>query len=276
MKPYTFARESRHRGFTLIEVMIALTIGMALTLVVSMLFINSRRTYATTDDVSRMQENIRYTYQLLTRMVHFAGHKSSPNAKTEAVFGVGNEVLTTIDTGGTASDTVTIRFEGSSNGTAGVADGTVVDCLGNPIAGGVTAVNTFSIGVIAPNTVPGLLCAVGGGAPVEVVPNVSNMQILYGVDDDVNLVADRYVAGGAAVNGFENPLVQPKVRSIRFAFLFTSPTASALLSGQKTLDKSGNSIDRVFDLNGVSVGPFDDHFLRRAVTMTISMRNRTP
>ena len=270
MKPFASARQSRHHGFTLVEVMIALTIGMALTLVVSMLFINSRRTYATTDDVSRMQENIRYTYQLITRMVHVAGYKSSPNALTEAVFGVGNTVLETTDAGGTTPDTLTVRFEGSSNGTAGVADGTVVDCLGTPVAGGVTAVNRFSIGPGA-NGALALLCAVGANPPVEVVPNVSNMQILYGVDDDVNLVADRYVSGGPALVTLEK-----SIRGIRFAFLFTSPTPSALLSGEKTLDKSGNSIDRTYDLNGVSVGPFDDHFLRRAVTMTVSMRNRTP
>jgi type IV pilus assembly protein PilW len=274
MKPFISARHSRHNGFTLVEVMIALTIGMALTLVVSLLFMNSRRTYATTDDVSRMQENIRYTYQLLTRVVHLAGYKSAPNTLSDVVFGAGNEVLEAIEgaPAGT-SDTLTVRFQGSSNGTSGVTDATIVDCLGNAVAAGVTATNVFSIGTTLTTTVPGLLCAVTDpatgilGAPVEVVPNVQNMQIRLGVDDNSDFVADRYVppAGTIPMN---------RVRSIRFAFLFTSPTQSALLADNTKLDSEGNPAK--YDLNGVPVDAGNDHFLRRAVTMTIGLRNRTP
>lgn len=248
----------RHDGFTLIEVLIALAIGMALTLVVSLLFINSRRTYATTDDVSRMQENMRYTYQLLNRMVHLAGYKTSPNAKTDDIFNGANPVLGGTDGGGLVSDRFTVRFQGSSDGNSGAADGTVVDCLGNAVPGGLTAANEFTIAA-GTNGATALFCSVNGAAPVEVVPNVANMQILYGVDDDEDLVANRYVPlTGAALD---------TVRSIRFAFLFVSPTQSALLA----------DATRTYDLNGVNFGPFPaDHFLRRAVTMTISMRNRTP
>lgn len=269
MKHYTSARYPRHDGFTLLELLIALTIGMILTLVVSLLLVNSRRTYATTDDASRVQENMRYTYQLLNRMVHLAGYKSSPNSKTEEIFGVGNPVLSATDGGGTAPDTFAVSFQGNNNGTAAAADGSIVDCLGASVPAGVTAVNTFTIATGA-NGAPALFCAVGNpaGAPVEIVPNVANMQILYGVDDDGNLVANRYVPGTA--------IVLDNVRSIRFAFLFVSPTASGLLSDNQKLDSSGVATPRTYDLNGVSVGPFNDHFTRRAFTMTVSMRNRTP
>ncbi|MGZ5145108.1 MAG: PilW family protein, partial [Burkholderiales bacterium] len=57
------------RGFTLIELMVAMTIGLMLTLVVANLFLGSRATFQTTDETSRMQENIRYAYQLLTRSI---------------------------------------------------------------------------------------------------------------------------------------------------------------------------------------------------------------
>ena len=74
----------RERGFTLVEIMVSLTIGLLLTVAIASLFVNSRRTYATTEDLSRMQENIRYTYQELTRAMHLAGYKSSPNVSSES------------------------------------------------------------------------------------------------------------------------------------------------------------------------------------------------
>ena len=271
MNPLAPARYPRHHGFTLVELLIAMTIGMVLTLVVSLLFVGSRRTYATTDDASRVQENIRYTYQLLNRMVHLAGYKSSPNSKTEEIFTAANPVLQATDGGGTAPDSFTVSFQGNSNGTEAVADGSIADCLGNPIAAGITAINTFTIANHPTTGVPGLYCAVGASPTlpgVEIVPNVANMQILYGVDNDSDLVADRYVVSGGIA--LEN------VRSIRFAFLFVSPTASALLADNQKMDKSGGLTTRTYDLNGVTVGPFTDRFSRRTFTMTVSMRNRTP
>lgn len=269
MNLYASTRYPYHRGFTLLELLIAMTIGMILTLVVSLLFVGSRRTYATTDDASRVQENMRYTYQLLNRMVHLAGYKSSPNSKTEEIFNAANPVLRATEGGGTAPDAITVSFQGNSNGTTIAADGSIIDCLGASVPAGVTAVNTFTIASGA-NGAPALFCAVGSppGTAVEIVPNVANMQILYGVDDNADLVADRYVpATGVTLDN---------VRSIRFAFLFVSPTASALLTDSQKLDKSGTASARTYDLNGVSVGPFNDRFTRRAFTMTVSMRNRTP
>jgi len=271
MKLYASTRYPYHRGFTLLELLIAMTIGMILTLVVSLLFVGSRRTYATTDDASRVQENMRYTHQLLNRMVHLAGYKSSPNSKTEEIFNAANPVLLATDGGADAPDALTVSFQGNSDGTTIAADGSIIDCLGASVAAGVTAINTFTIANSVTTGVPGLHCAVGSppGTAVEIVPNVANMQILYGVDDNSDLVADKYVAADAGI-AFDN------VRSIRFAFLFVSPTASALLTDSQKLDKFGTATARTYDLNGVSVGPFDDRFTRRAFTMTVSMRNRTP
>src|SRR5437868_2366793 len=70
----------RRVGFTLIELMIAVTIGLLLTAVVAKLFVGSSATYQTTDEISRMQENIRFAFQLMSRTVHQAAYRSSPNS----------------------------------------------------------------------------------------------------------------------------------------------------------------------------------------------------
>lgn len=265
MMPSTLPRRSREQGFTLVELMVALTIGLVLTIVVAQLFLGSRRTYATTDDVSRMQENIRYTYQLLTRTIHLAGYKSSANTRVEDVFAAGTPVLAGVEGTGIISDSFTVRYQGNSNGPGAAADGSIVDCLGQPVAAGVMAANTFSIAV-GRNGANALFCSVDGVNNVEVVPDVENMQILYGVDNDSNLVVDSYVRTTDAGFNANN------VRSVRVALLFRTPNPGV----------SPTTVTRTYDLNGppaaggATLGPFNDTRIRRDLTMTVNMRNRTP
>ena len=247
------------RGFTLIELMVALTIGLLLTLVVANLFLGSRATFQTTDETSRMQENIRYAYQLLTRSVHHAGYRSSPNTFANAIFSAGNQAVTGTDGGGTLPDSFTIRYQGSGNG-AGAADGTIVNCSGTEIDANVMTTATFSIAAGANGSGNALWCNNGGaGAAVEVVPDVENMQILFGEDTNADLVADRYVSAGNVTN-FDN------VISLRISLLFrTSNISAAVVKDTGT-----------YNLNGTVVGPFNDTRIRRVVTLNMNLRNRTP
>jgi prepilin-type N-terminal cleavage/methylation domain-containing protein len=51
------AADSRQRGLTLVEVMVAMTIGIILLLALGTLFANSTRVFKVNDDFARMQEN---------------------------------------------------------------------------------------------------------------------------------------------------------------------------------------------------------------------------
>lgn len=255
MKPnlaqYKLAR-AIGRGFTLVELLVAVTISLIITIVIAQLFLGSRQTYATTDDMSRMQENIRFAQQLLIRTVHLASYKSQPNAVTGNVFSGGNAALAATSGAGTASDTITVRYQGSGNG-AGTADGTILNCLGTRIDAGVMATNTFSIAAGA-NGSNALFCN-----GVEIVPDIVNMQTVFGEDTNADLTADRYVALPDVTN-INN------VVSARIALLFQTPTAqAATLLDTKT-----------YDLNGIVLGPFNDLRIRRVVNTTINLRNRTP
>lgn len=248
-------------GFTLLELMVAVTIGLVLTIVVAQLFLGSRRTYATTDDVSRMQESIRYTYQLLSRTIHLAGYKNSPNSRTEDVFSGANTVIEAAD-GAAAGDpdAFTIRFQGSSNGTQLAADNTIVNCLGVSQAAADMSANLFTIAVGA-NGRNALFCN-----GTEIVGNVQNMQVFYGVDTNSDLVADIYVPQS---NGAFNAAL---VRSLRIALLFeTANVGVTPVTDVNTYELLGPAV-----VGGTVVGPFNDTRIRRVVTMTLSMRNRTP
>ena len=86
------------------------------------------------------------------------------------------------------SDTLTIRYQGSGNG---APDGSIVDCTGAEIRADQIVTNVFSIrprqdGRLALFCEPGI---VGGAAvpPVEIVPDVRAMHILYGEETDAGL-----------------------------------------------------------------------------------------
>ena len=51
------AAHARQRGMTLVEVMVAMTIGIILLLALGGLFANSTRVFKVNDEFSRMQEN---------------------------------------------------------------------------------------------------------------------------------------------------------------------------------------------------------------------------
>ena len=247
------ARARRQSGFTLVELMVAVTIGLLLTVVIANLFLGSRRSYATTEDVSRMQENMRFAYQLLSRTIHLAGYRSSPNAIQSTVFAAPNVALAGTEGSGTAADTITVRYQGGGD-SSGTADGSIIDCSGQEIAPGVMATSSFSIANGADGQ-PALFC---NGAN-ESVPGVQNMQILYGEDTSGDLIADRYVNVAAVANP-EN------VVSVRLALLFQTPGAQA-----------GTTVDtKTYDLLGTVVGPFNDMRVRRLLVLTVNLRNRTP
>jgi len=70
---------SRHpqRGLSLIEVLIALMLGVFLLGGVIQIFIINRQTYRTQENLARLQEDGRFALDLLNRYVRLAGYLSS-------------------------------------------------------------------------------------------------------------------------------------------------------------------------------------------------------
>jgi len=66
-------RKRRHGGMTLIELMIAMLIGTILVSGAITIFVQSRANYRTTDAVARLQENARYTLDLVEPDIRLAG-----------------------------------------------------------------------------------------------------------------------------------------------------------------------------------------------------------
>jgi type IV pilus assembly protein PilW len=63
----------RQNGTTLVELMISLTLGLLVTGAALTMFISNRQTYAATENLGRMQESLRVTFELMARDLREAG-----------------------------------------------------------------------------------------------------------------------------------------------------------------------------------------------------------
>ena len=67
--------QKRQKGFSLVELMIALVLGLVLSAGVYQVFTNSTQTYQLSDSLSNLQENLRFAVGRLQYETRMAGHK---------------------------------------------------------------------------------------------------------------------------------------------------------------------------------------------------------
>jgi type IV pilus assembly protein PilW len=269
------ARMATQRGMSLIEIMVAMTIGLIILLVIGNLFVGSKQNYVAQDDASRTQENSRYFSLVLGRALRLAGYRADWYASYDQVFGAGvTPIGGTDNNGANSSDTLVVRFQGSGDGSstpAGCvatnscagADGTVLDCLGNRIDRNMGTArfveNQFQVRTGGANGGTALFCSIDSGTNwVEIVPDIQNMQILYGERTGSLPNVERYLAAGTTGQNMNN------VVAVRVALLHRSASNSAALPDAKT-----------YNLAGTVVGPFNDARVRSVSNMTVGLRNRS-
>jgi type IV pilus assembly protein PilW len=86
-------KKSIHQaGFSLVEMMVALVLGLVLIAGIGQLFLSANRTYMLQDELSRIQENARFAIDLISRDIRMAGYTGCPFSSDLA-----NAVYTTTD-----------------------------------------------------------------------------------------------------------------------------------------------------------------------------------
>jgi type IV pilus assembly protein PilW len=180
---------SRHaaRGFTLVELMIALLIGLFLTGGLLTLVFAMRRSSTTQSGMSQLQDDQRMGMSILTNAVQSAGYYPNPFANTASTFFLaaaplvaGQSLYGTHTSTTTAADTLVVRYTTAGTATAGVKDN-VINCAGQTSTTQKTWTQTFSIDQT--NNV--LQCVLSDGVnpstTLNLVTGVTNLQVLYGV-----------------------------------------------------------------------------------------------
>jgi len=195
----------KQRGRTLIEILVAITIGLMLTVGILSIFSANRQTYRASTDLQRMQAAGQLALDRLAYQVRMAGYGQLigdfTNALNPSSF-VGNPVwacsggfndpvdasVTPGCIGNAAQpDALQIRYQVENAAVPG--SGESRDCLGFTIpdvAGVRTAQNRFYIA--NSNGAQTLMCAGNGGAaaglpPAPLIPNVEDLQVRLRVGD---------------------------------------------------------------------------------------------
>jgi type IV pilus assembly protein PilW len=184
------ASNAPQRGYTLIELLVALLIALFLLEGLVTLEQSMRRTYGAQTQLAQLQDNERFALSVLGEVIQEAGYFPDPTANTAltALPAVGPFVAAQPMTGTFSAvspgDTIAVRYMAAPANPNGVLN---ISCTGGTNATGVNLVytNVFSVnaGNAAAGIPPSLQCTPDGGvtAPVTLVNNVTNLEIWYGV-----------------------------------------------------------------------------------------------
>ncbi len=329
MKPTPKPSLRRQLGMTIVELMIAMTIGLVILGAVSTLFINVQLSVRNADSMSRIQENARFAIELMARDIRMAGYigcgnlgsgtintianapvpqlnaanairgQDAPSGTIAGITLVGGDTVTIMR--GTGSDVHLAEPLGPSNANIKINDNPdnfaaddvlmVTNCANTDVFRATTVANNGGkiniahanssntgnrIGTYGPDAFvmrlarfvyfvgtnpdtnrPSLYRAntiAGAGVAEELVDNVENMEIEYGVDTNDDNAADEYRAA-AAVSNWES------VISVRLRLLVASADNNILPAAQS------------HTFNGTTVS---DRRMRQVFTTTIAIRNRLP
>lgn len=241
----------RQSGVSLIELLIAVAIGLVLITVIGNVYLAGRQSFRDQDESARLQETGRFVLDTISRVVLEAGRADvAPDnvlQKFILITGAGL-AIDGVDGAGVASDTLIIRFASANMGE--------VDCLGSGTGG------TAAIPVVITQTLAfdgaqrELECSVNGGVPQPLASDVEDFQVTFGVDSNGNI-------GGWNVDQYVAPTTANAINTlvVRACVLVT------------TADNMAPAPQQYVDCNGATVNALDRR-IRRAFTKVIGLRNR--
>ncbi len=244
----------RESGISLVELLIAMVIGLLVLLAVSQAYITGIGAQRSQTDVSRLNETGRFAFLHLSNAIQRAGftNRWQPGATAQyfcqtgtiggAIAGCNDQLapfttapsaagvnITNCSGGGpgfnggitNGSDVLRVRYYGEdTNTTAGT-----VDCQGNAVARDQLVEETFYLNTDTTSGEPALYCRSSiSGTGVVLVAGVESLQFLYGVDTDNNGTVDRYVPWHLVTTPTD---LRDGVLSIHASLVVRSPNAVA-------------------------------------------------
>lgn len=244
----------RQLGFNLVELLVAMAIGLLVLLAVSSVFVSTRSSSRGQDAVSRLQENLRFSFDALGGAVRRAGYRYDPdalydgpngflaNANVDGISFVAGQYV-----GGTASKLV-IRYWGAK-------DGLSRDCTGAAVPAGSASSTPYSESWYVSGG--NLVCKVNTNAAQTIIEGVEQIRFEYGENTggaaDSTRGVDVYRTNPASVSDWTD------IAAVRVEILLASAD-NAVTSAQD------------YTFNGTTTTPTDLK-LRRVYSATFNIRN---
>ena len=247
----------KQQGFSLIEIMLALAMGLLLTASFLQLMLGTSQSTYFHEDLATSQENGRHSLYLLSRESRMAGYRSKINQGILVPFyqgGCGSAPTCTFDGGGTANDQVAIQYE-PVNGE---------DCAGNTVPSGELTADVYYVAADPANdNITTLFCrgydpTTAGPRGVEraLVHGVERLQAVYGISGTNTEIVDEYLVASAITDWTQ-------VRSVRYGVLVNSGLAG------RAFDLRTRDFD-VLDSGSLS---FTDRTPRYVYTTAVKLNN---
>jgi type IV pilus assembly protein PilW len=244
-KHSTFTSRRREAGFTLVEMMVAITVGLVVVFGMTATFVSLKNTFKSQDKLGQLQDSERIALTFLTTAINNAGYYPDPKSASPLTGGT-PPTSTPASPGGAMPSGASIFGTAASGGNseslqtsfATLSTDNLISCLGTTYGGAGTAVvrNIYYVDTANKN----LMCRVlvnnltsdtmaNGGTPQIVVPGVSSMSVLYGVAASGSSQVTHYVDVGSVADW-------TVVKAVRITLNFTSPFGGTDISRTHTIN----------------------------------------
>jgi type IV pilus assembly protein PilW len=243
---------ARERGFSIIELSVALVVALFLLNGMFMILQNTRNASNNQTGLSQLQDAQRMSMVMLTDVIQEAGYFPGANNTdpsvpfpVNGVFTVaGQSIFGIANIPAANGDTITVRLQGDSSNQ-------VLDCRGSVVANGTTAVMTYGVNAWPGGTSnslisTGLTCSMDGGVTqMPLISNISKMTITYGIDANNSGGTNAYLTAAqvTAAN------LWTSVDSVKVTLLYANPLAYKSDKTASTIIKKTNlAFSRVIDV----------------------------
>jgi len=281
---YSLANHHKQSGLSLIELMIAVTIGLFLLTGIATSYMTSVKSSSNRDQFSMLEDNARLALDVITKSLEHTGYANGltienrfvknratiieencgsgfKNVVDQSIF-PNKPTFDVVASGVATGDSITTVYLGDNRLNTDCAGGVLVsDCR---LAAGVTDnARIYNSFFLAKDANDSLLCAGSRQTEQQVVAEgIENIQILYGVDSGAaagtDLKIDRFVnAEELFAQGLESSVV-----SIQVALLVRS-----------LLPVKNKAESKTFKLLDVEYTSAADRYRREVFTTTIRLRN---
>ncbi|WP_296825280.1 PilW family protein [Thiobacillus sp.] len=243
----------QQKGFTLVELLIAMTLGLVILLAIGSIYIGSRATFRMQDDNARLQETGRYALEVFGRSIRQAGFWNMPISPVSKATGFGGTAITGVDGAAGAPDTVTVQYDGLTGDR---------DCEGNVLAANAVVQDDYRL------SGNDLQCDGNADGTVDyqtLVSDIEDVQVLYGIH-----------ASGGSDQSVEQYVAAPadwgQVYSVRVCVQARS--ANSVNNAPQRYLNCGGALGTATGAAAFTTAGANDLRLRRVFVATYSLRNR--
>jgi len=226
-------RAAHQRGFTLLEIMIAMSIGLFLAGALITVVQTNKAVFLNQNQLEQMQDGQRMAMTLMADVIQSTGYFPDPTTNTlGSTLGASGAFANSQAMTGAAGDTISVRYMTASG------DG-ILNCSGLSNITGANAIYVNQFSVVANQ----LRCTTLNNGNVYILVNgVTNLAVLYGVKTNAaaagNNVDEYLTAGQMTAGNWQN------VISVRITLTFTNP----LYTGPNLGQPQTIAVQRVVDV----------------------------